>query len=690
MVFKGRFVIFFIFVMVLFILAFIHKGYVETNMLKTLLPKNISNVAEIVNLADKTASVIKVVISENDDSNLKKEFVSQIDKNYFEVDDYDTLEVINQYLKAPANFLSEETRKLLKNKKYDEVYNQAMERLYSPIQISSLDKDPYLFFDDFINSLLPKKAGAAEENSQNYSYLTVKIKNEEGLSPDLSNKKIGELIALQKELSKNGNKIYLAGSPIHSYYTSQKSIIDINVICILSTLMIIFLTYFYFRRYRLLIPIAMAIIFGMLVGYVATEIWFNGFQIITMVFSTTLIGIGIDYSYHYYFSENNKSFFKNLSFSLVTTIIPFVLLYMTGIELLKQISVFTSAGLIAIYLIVLYIYPSFEKSNPVKTIQIKRVYIKYALIFLCVLSLLGFFRFKFNNTLSSMYSPSKKLMTAETLYNKVSGNINGETQFITVSGKNEQDLLEKEEKITSELEEQNINFTALSKFVPSEKKQKENYELVQELYKSNLYKYENILTSSQIQELKNTKFLPINFDTAYPLKGFIIGKNKTVIVIPAEKKLDFENVINIQADIGNYLKNYSIKLVKIFPAVFLILVIVLSLNYGLKSGLKILTPSLCGIITSTGLALLINGEINVFSLIALFMVLGFTMDYSIFRNSREKQTEDAVLVSAATTTFSFLLLSLCGFKLLSSISLILFFGILISYFVGYLVFNNKK
>ena len=72
------------------------------------------------------------------------------------------------------------------------------------------------------------------------------------------------------------------------------------------------------------------------------------------------------------------------------------------------------------------------------------------------------------------------------------------------------------------------------------------------------------------------------------------------------------------------------------------------------------------------------------------MILGFTIDYSIFRAQNDKQTEDAVFASSLTTSFSFLLLSFCGFKLLSSISLILFWGTASAYITGYLLFLNKQ
>ena len=101
---------------------------------------------------------------------------------------------------------------------------------------------------------------------------------------------------------------------------------------------------------------------------------------------------------------------------------------------------------------------------------------------------------------------------------------------------------------------------------------------------------------------------------------------------------------------------------------------------------------------SIGMAIIYNlgsnfvvGEISyITKALAAVLQLGVTMDYSIFRAGGSRHVEDAIFISALTTAFSFLMLSTTGFKLLESISLVLFFGILISYITGYLIFNNKN
>ena len=688
-------------IMALFVfLSFTLKGNVETNLLKTILPSDIAASTDIIPIANKSASVIKVVFEADSVQNLDKlrdNFIDSVDKNYFEINKPDVSNLLNQYLSHPANFLSDSTRELLKNEKYDEVYARSLQALYNPtgIQLSAIDKDPYLFVDDFIlaNSKFYRTVSSSDDKY--YDFLSVKIKSKEGLSPDLSNKKIAEIVQLQKSLTNSSSKIYLAGSPVHSYTTSTNSVVSINIICFLSTLLIAIMTYYYFRSIKVLIPIALSIIFGMLAGYVATKLWFDNFQIITMVFSTTLIGIGIDYSYHYCFADKfDKMFIKNLSLSLLTTIVPFALLYLTGIELLKQIAVFTVFGLSAIYFLVIFFYPCFDFPKPQKSLKFSYKSYKITLIILILLSVAGCIRLHFNDSLTALYTPSKKLLNAEKLFNEVSGNFSQNTQFITIKGAAFEEILQREEKVCEKLTQNKIEYLALSRFIPSKSRQAENFALVKKLYVNNPDAYRGILSAGQIANLKKQTFSPVEFNiNSYPyLSDFMLNPTTSLILVFTPDNIsvdeDFAHVVNLRSDIEKYMQKYREILFAIFPFVFLILVLVVV--YALKRNLKLLLPPVLGIFGAAGLTSFILGELNLFSLISLYLVLGFTMDYSIFRAGGSRHVEDAIFISALTTAFSFLMLSTTGFKLLESISLVLFFGILISYITGYLIFNNKN
>ena len=96
---------------------------------------------------------------------------------------------------------------------------------------------------------------------------------------------------------------------------------------------------------------------------------------------------------------------------------------------------------------------------------------------------------------------------------------------------------------------------------------------------------------------------------------------------------------------------------KLLPLVFGMLFILLSCIYGLKKALKISLSPILG----------------------LFLILGFSLDYSIFRLNGEEKSKNAVFISFVSTAVSFLLLSFTSFKLISSLGLTIFIGVTVSY-----------
>ena len=111
----------------------------------------------------------------------------------------------------------------------------------------------------------------------------------------------------------------------------------------------------------------------------------------------------------------------------------------------------------------------------------------------------------------------------------------------------------------------------------------------------------------------------------------------------------------------------------------------------------ILLPSVCGGFITIGLLSLFNQPVNLFHVLALFLIAGFSLDYSIFRFNSIKnpalsgiKSANAVLISCATSVFSFLLLSFTSFKLISSLGFVLSLGLISSYVLSLLLINNDS
>lgn len=692
---------------ILYILFFIiaglwvwfHPVKTETNLLKAVYSNSYSDEL-IVTLSGRYSSNINVLIESSSPEKASKAseiFLDKIDRSAFSIKDFNFEKILSTLKAYNNNLLSKATETKIENKKYDIVAAEAYNRLLDPfeVMILPLNEDPFMLFEDYLKSLGSDKNNSIEYKGKYYKILSLEVNSKIALSPDVVNKKIKSLTDLQSKISNNDVKIYLTGTPIHSYFASSKSMIEINIICILSLVFIIGICYFYFRNIKLLLPIILSLGCGILAGYLLCAIIFPSIHVLTFVFSTTLIGICIDYSLHYFIERDIHKIFKSLTVSMLTTVSAFAILLFSGVELLKQISVFTMTGLFTVYAMVVLFYPLMKFNLQPKQINFNiSAKVKHIIAAIIILvSLCGFFCLKFNDDIRNLYVPSKKLMAAEKLFASVTGG-NKKTTFAVINGKNMQEVLEKEEIIA-----QNLNsneYQSISKFIPSIKQQKKNFILRKELYKNELNNFAQFLSKSEKQRLINAS-QPENFltYTEMPvLSDFIPAKNSSLMVLydikdPGIIDKNGGKYIDVSKSITDKIKRCRISCVKILLPIFIILFILLSCIYKPKIALKITAPSVFAAAFSIGLVSLCGQEINLFHILAIFLIVGFGLDYSIFRASGIKSSSDAVLLSCLTSIFSFLLLAFTSFKLISSLGFILSAGLTASYLASFL-FDYKQ
>lgn len=421
------------------VFAFTHPVKTETNILRAVFSNTMED-ETIVQLSGRYSSKINVLIEADDQETASEkavEFYNAVDKNSFEITDFNISKILEKYKTYSKNLLSLQTALKLEKHKYNEVTGEAFARLYDPMgfMLMPLDEDPFMLFTDYVKSFGEGNPDEFIFNDKYYKIISLEVKNDAALSPELLNGKVKKLTEIQNNLSDNSAKIYLTGTPVHSFYASSKSMMEINIICILSSLFVILLCYFYFKSLKLLLPIGISLGLGILSGYIAASIIFKSVHVLTFVFSTTLIGICVDYSLHYFIEKDLSKILKSLTVSMITTVSAFGVLLFSGVELLKQISVFTMTGLFSVYLIVVLFYPILKFDYTPRRINFSlsantKKIIAFAVIFV---SLAGIFFLKFNDDIRNMYVPSKTLLSAEKLFADVTGS-NKKVSFCCCSG----------------------------------------------------------------------------------------------------------------------------------------------------------------------------------------------------------------------------------------------------------------
>ena len=538
--------IYVVLVLISIVLGFVFGKVPETSLLKSVLPESSSL---LIKAAEKNSFSINIVFEAEDAFEaeiLKEDFLSDFGQNNVQNADYE--KYLDDCKNLHPNFLSQKDFSLLSQKKYGEVFNNSRNYLYNPSNIIFLDPkdDPFMLFSDFVSSLMQKQVRYnTEYNGKGYAVSTVS---------DLDNTQIKRLFELQKKYSIENKNVYLTGTPVHSYLTSERSAFEINVIAIISSVFVLALVYFYFRKFQVLVPIITSIAVGILTGYSVSSLLFKNVHVLTFVFSTTLIGICVDYSLHRFVESDCEKLFKSLTNSLITTVAAFAVLFFSGIPLLKQISVFTSVGLVTVYFSVKYFYSAFSFDIVKKTFlpEIKMKYKKLiSLIFLLFIAF-GLSKITFTDDVKSFYKPSKSLAMAEkTLYDI---SVNKSPSLFIVLANNIQEVLEKEEKLKDYAEES----VSLSDFVPSFNRQKQNFEFVKNLYDKKLPDCVDIFSANELQSVnlsEQKEFLSPDFQKYPFLKKFLIDENTSIMVVNGKvaKGLNIDGVkqINIANDVSS-------------------------------------------------------------------------------------------------------------------------------------------
>ena len=691
-----------IFVLILITIAafaILNPKKVETNLLRAFFANGAQDEV-LVNLSGKYSSSINVLFeSENLEllEKTKEDFEQKISPESFKIENFDYRNTLDFYKKHKSVLLSDTDYKLIKSGDYEKVSQKALNNLYDPFGFAILpvEEDPFMLLTDFLTGIGGTAGAQTSLKGKYYEILKLKADDNLALSPSLMNKEVKKLVELQKYYTNRELNVYLTGAPVHAYYASESSMNEINLICIISTIFVGLLVFFYFRSLKILLPVLTGLAAGMGTGYCVTSLLFDSIHILTFVFSTTLIGICVDYSLHYLMESDIKKIIKSLTVSMLSTVCALLMLAISGIEILKQMAVFTSAGLITVYFIVVLFYELLppQKSRHIFNFKFSKIIL--AAVFLVIAA--GLYKISFSDDIRDMYRPSKDMIYAERLYSQVA-NRDFDTSFIVVEGENLEKILEKEEETAKRLSSNNFSYYSLSKFIPSQSRQSANQALIKNLYDNKISAFSDYLTAAEINKLKVFEHpftAEEGLQNIYAAQDFLIDKNHSIMIVydfqSPEILKEISNIrcINLPLDISKRIKEVRLVCLWILAPIFLGLYIILGCIFSFKNAHKIILPSVLASLFAIG-AVSLSGDVNLFHVLAIFLITGFGLDYSVFRFNGSKNSNDAVFISCLTTVVSFSLLALTSFKLISSLGFVLAVGLLSSYILSIVLISKDS
>ncbi len=324
-------------------------------------------------------------------------------------------------------------------------------------------------------------------------------------------------------------------------------------------------------------------------------------------------------------------------------------------------------------------------------------FILFLILFVILITIINIPKLKVNFSSNQLYNPLDFLAKSETeVYKRLNSSLS--KNIIISRGDSLTDALENEET----LENYFTNYSAVSKIFYSENRQRENIKLVENNLMPLLKKqtedlgFDNEVYNKIKSEFENIKNETLNIedliDIMSELKKLIVKNNGKYFIISTTdetetKTIENENIkiFNINFEINEALYKTARTAIKTALIAYIIIFFFMIIFFNKKHAIAIILIQIISILVNLSVHSIFNLSVNIFSVFALILSIGISIDYCIFfskSKAKKEVTFLSIFLSMITTALSFGTLSFSGFIPVKSFGLFLFIGILTAFLLS--------
>ena len=502
---------------------------------------------------------------------------------------------------------------------------------------------------------------------------------------------------------------------------------------------IILITWVTFRSLRPIALILLSLGIGTIGALAVTAFFYKSVHLLTLVFGASLIGVAEDYGTHYLcMSDRNarggvtvmRDLLPSLSLALLTTVVSFIGLGVSPFPGLQQMAVFSAVGLVSAWITVVVWFPALDGKQIGRArvvgwfnwLRIRwlalshgqpRVWLGVAT---ALVSVVGIARLHTNDDIRLLQSLPDALLQEQSDVGRIL-DVPFTGQLYIVRGATEQSLLEREESLRTRLDrlqQQHVfdGYQAVTTWVPSQARQTRDASLViDKIYATGaaLHQLRGALQEVDAWETRvrtgAVAASPVLLTSASwlaspmsePLRPLWLGRrgNEWVSVVTLkgvendripELALAAAGLPGVQwadkvASISSVLGRYRVRMSWVLAASYLLVGLMFLPRYG-RASWRILAPSVVASVVSVAVIGWLGQPLQLFHVLALFLVFGLGVDYAIFlsvqTHSAEGDVSFAVGLAAISTVLSLGLLALSATPVLHAFGLVMLVGITVS------------
>ncbi|RIY36825.1 MMPL family transporter [Psittacicella gerlachiana] len=539
-----------------------------------------------------------------------------------------------------------------------------------------------------------------------------------------------ELLTLIHQSQELAPKFLVTGASLFAATTqaqAEKESTYMSVLGISLTLIFLLSVFRSLKVLWLFVPIFI----GLIAGISATLIVFERIHVMTLVIGTSLIGVLVDFPLHWLGSSlyqkpwhpqvAMRKLYFTFFISLVVTLLGYLLLGFTALPILKQTALFSSVALVFAIGATVYYLPGRFKHYQAKPINLPTLGIftrlvqksslkKVLFLGISLFTLGGIYQSQWQDNMRQWISVPPSLLKQTQQIAQLAG-LDLSTQYLLVVASNDQELLEKNLKLSQQLK--GYEFMALSQWIQPLKQQEQlAHELLNKLTPTSYQSLTNLgISSENINE--SLQALPQQtLDLAQALqtslgKGWqflYLGQLDAQHVASVIKFMQVTDPQPLQALANNqdiFWQDKAGHLNQAFKetrdqaawlklASFALALIFLLKFFGFKGSCKILVLPLMAIALTIGVLGWLAVPISLFAMFGLLLVSAIGIDYTAYMYTVKEQINAkklTITLASLTTIISFMLLAFSSTPAVASFGISVSLGV---FFTLILIFCLEK
>ena len=526
------------------------------------------------------------------------------------------------------------------------------------------------------------------------------------------------------------------GTVFYSDYASQQAKRDVSTLGVATLLGVILLILAVFRSLRPLLLCLLSIGIGALAGTVITLLLFGELHLMTLVMSMSIIGISADYTL-YYLTERmvhgeHDSPWQSLAkvrnallLALLTTVAAYLIMMLAPFPAIRQMAVFAAVGLSASCLTVIFWHPWLCRGLPVRPVPAMVLMLRWLAawrrnkklsvglpVALALVSVVGIATLHVDDDISQLQALPQSILAQEKSITALTGQSVDQKWFV-VHGATAQQTLERLEAFTPALAAaKTAGEISGYRTLPlnSLARQKRDLALLQQAAPA----VTNVLNGAGLATVSpDLSAMPVRVDEwlnspaseGWRLLWLTLPNGESGVLVPVDGVKESAALdqlasqhpgvvwVDRKASFDTLFALYRAVLTGLLLVALGVIACGAMLRLGWRKGLISLVPSLLSL--GCGLAALsaTGHPVNLFSLLALVLVLGIGVNYTLFfSNPRGTPLTSmlAIVLAMMTTLLTLGMLVFSATQAISSFGIVLVSGIFTAFLLAPLAMPTKK